>query len=238
MSGNQLCKVNNGGCSHLCLLTPDGYQCACPDGLPLQPDGKKCLTGNKKKSITDPNGIINLFCVFFHNCFVLPCNQQFVVGFLFFFFSEFSSFLLFVEGRNIRQMQLHFNSNTTYRIPLKTPPLTPVALDYNFQDEKVYWTDVSLNTISRSFLNGSSQEIVVSSRIESPYGLAVDPFGQNIYWTDKAEDTIEVATLNGLYRRILINKDLQSPTDIALDVTRGYDRYRRMFAKLFLRLFS
>ena len=82
---------------------------------------------------------------------------------------------------------------------------------------------MSLNTISRSFLNGSSQEIVVSSRIESPYGLAVDPFGQNIYWTDKAEDTIEVATLNGLYRRILINKDLQSPTDIALDVTRGYD---------------
>ena len=48
MSGNQLCKVNNGGCSHLCLLTPDGYQCACPDGLPLQPDEKKCLTGNKK----------------------------------------------------------------------------------------------------------------------------------------------------------------------------------------------
>ena len=78
-------------------------------------------------------------------------------------------------------MQLHFNSSTTFRIPLKTPPLTPVALDYNFQDEKVYWTDVSLNTISRSFLNGSAQEIVVSSRIENPYGLAVDPFGQNIY---------------------------------------------------------
>ncbi|CAH3029645.1 unnamed protein product, partial [Porites evermanni] len=178
-AGNLLCKVNNGGCSHLCLLTPDGYQCACPDGLPLQPDEKKCLT-------------------------------------------EFSSFLLFVEGHNIRQMQLHFNSSTTYRIPLKTPPLTPVALDYNFQDKKVYWTDVSLNTISRSFLNGSAQEIVVSSRIENPYGLAVDPFGQNIYWTDSAEVTIEAATLNGLYRRIIINKDLQSPTDIALDVTRGF----------------
>ena len=91
MAGNQLCKVNNGGCSHLCLLTPDGYQCACPDGLPLQPDGKKCLTGNKK--INDsPNGIINLLCVFFHNCFVLLCNKQFVVGFLFFRILKFSSF--------------------------------------------------------------------------------------------------------------------------------------------------
>ena len=40
--------MNNGGCSHLCLLTPDGFQCACPDGLPLELDGKKCQTGSKK----------------------------------------------------------------------------------------------------------------------------------------------------------------------------------------------
>ena len=40
--------MNNGGCSHLCLLTPDGFQCACPDGLPLELDGKKCQTGSKQ----------------------------------------------------------------------------------------------------------------------------------------------------------------------------------------------
>lgn len=149
-----------------------------------------------------------------------PLTKRFL---LFFLVSEFSSFLLFVAGKNIRQMQLPFNNNTSFRMPLKTPPSTPVAVDFNFQDGRVYWTDVSHNTISRSLLNGSSQEIVVSSRIKSPHGLAVDPFGQNIYWTDSTEVTIEIATLNGLYRRVLINKDLQIPVDIALDVTRGYD---------------
>ena len=31
-----LCVENNGNCSHLCLLSstaPEGYSCACPDGL-------------------------------------------------------------------------------------------------------------------------------------------------------------------------------------------------------------
>lgn len=44
-SGNHLCKVNNGGCSHLCLLTPNGYQCACPESLSLESKSKSCLTG-------------------------------------------------------------------------------------------------------------------------------------------------------------------------------------------------
>ena len=48
-SGNHLCKVNNGGCSHLCLLTPNGYQCACPDGLSLESESKSCLTGARSR---------------------------------------------------------------------------------------------------------------------------------------------------------------------------------------------
>ena len=82
---------------------------------------------------------------------------------------------------------------------------------------------MTLDTISRAFLNGSSQETIISSRVRHPVGLAVDPFGQNMYWTDSTEKTIEVASLNGLYRRILFSSNLQVPSDIALDVTRGYE---------------
>ena len=82
---------------------------------------------------------------------------------------------------------------------------------------------MTLHTISRAFLNGSFQEIIVSSQITDPKGLAVDSFGQNIYWTDYSEGTIEVVSLNGLYRRVLVKNDLQNPADIALDVTRGYE---------------
>lgn len=36
------CGRNNGGCSHLCLRTPQGYTCACPTGIILNRDQKTC----------------------------------------------------------------------------------------------------------------------------------------------------------------------------------------------------
>ncbi|XP_064419902.1 low-density lipoprotein receptor-related protein 1B [Latimeria chalumnae] len=40
-----LCKTNNGGCSHLCLLSPGGrYTCACPTNFYLAADNKTCLS--------------------------------------------------------------------------------------------------------------------------------------------------------------------------------------------------
>lgn len=30
------CGTNNGGCSHLCLIKPKGYSCACPIGIKLK----------------------------------------------------------------------------------------------------------------------------------------------------------------------------------------------------------
>ena len=40
--GSSSCSANNGGCSHLCLLKPGGYACACPTGIALKSDGKAC----------------------------------------------------------------------------------------------------------------------------------------------------------------------------------------------------
>ncbi|XP_009870958.1 PREDICTED: low-density lipoprotein receptor-related protein 5, partial [Apaloderma vittatum] len=38
------CEENNGGCSHLCLLSPRDpfYSCACPTGVQLEDDGRTC----------------------------------------------------------------------------------------------------------------------------------------------------------------------------------------------------
>lgn len=40
------CNVNNGGCSHLCLLNSNGYVCTCPTGIALKEDNKTCENGN------------------------------------------------------------------------------------------------------------------------------------------------------------------------------------------------
>lgn len=39
------CADNNGGCSHLCLLSPTdkGFRCACPTGIKLRVTKSVCV---------------------------------------------------------------------------------------------------------------------------------------------------------------------------------------------------
>ena len=43
--GPHVCSQGNGLCSDLCLLKAGGFQCACPTGIELKPDGKNCDYG-------------------------------------------------------------------------------------------------------------------------------------------------------------------------------------------------
>lgn len=43
--GENVCGSDNGGCSHLCLPNPQGYSCACPTGIIINPDNKSCPDG-------------------------------------------------------------------------------------------------------------------------------------------------------------------------------------------------
>ena len=42
-----VCRTNNGGCSHLCLVAPlpRGHTCACPTGVLMSADGMNCERG-------------------------------------------------------------------------------------------------------------------------------------------------------------------------------------------------
>lgn len=62
IQGNSSCQVNNGGCSHICLLSPTGSECACPSHLALKDDGKTCHSGKQWKT----TGVLAL-----HQFFVL-----------------------------------------------------------------------------------------------------------------------------------------------------------------------
>ncbi len=103
----------------------------------------------------------------------------------------------------------------------------PVAVDYDPVDSKVYWTDTALFSIQRSFLNGSSLEILVSNVTKSE-GLALDLETRVMYWTDATSDLIEKATLDGLNRTVVVNLTDSSgnveviPRGIVLDTNNRY----------------
>ena len=42
---------------------------------------------------------------------------------------------------------------------------SPFALDFDDRDDMLYWTDVSMKTISRAHLNGSSQQLLIEHNL-------------------------------------------------------------------------
>ena len=133
--------------------------------------------------------------------------------------------LLFADGRLSQIYTLSLDESNT---SAKLVPMAhihrirrPTALDFDSTEDRIYWTDRSLKTISRIFINGSSSETVISRGVYYPYGLAVDPVGRNIYWTDHYLNKIEVSRMNGSIRKTLITRDLDNPRDIILDIDEG-----------------
>ena len=129
-------------------------------------------------------------------------------------------FMLFAEA----------NTGEIYKVPLDvtdTPcePLAirdnisrPVAVDYDSVDGKVYWTDVTLKQIVRSYPNGSHLEVLATHNVINPDGIAVDWIGRNLYWTDAGTNRIEVSRLDGSFRTSLITANVDLPRAITLDI--------------------
>ena len=122
------------------------------------------------------------------------------------------------------------NSGEIYKVPLAVPdtpcfPLgiktnirRPVAVDYDPIEGMVYWTDVTLQQIVRSYPNGSDLKVMAERNVQNPEGIAVDWIGRIVYWTDYRTSKIEVARLDGSYRFSLITSGLDNPRAVILDI--------------------
>ena len=138
-------------------------------------------------------------------------------------FSDFQKFLMFADSgkSEIFIFPLDGSSPEAKPVPIELDMYHPVALDLDITENRIYWTDTYLNTISRVFINGSSPEVIGSEDVYVSYGLAVDPLGRNIYWTDTDSNKIEVCRMDGTMRKTLIHHDLNNPRDIILDLRKG-----------------
>ncbi|XP_033324031.1 low-density lipoprotein receptor-related protein 6 [Megalopta genalis] len=130
------------------------------------------------------------------------------------------AFMLFAKKENIGRISIE-NANNDNIIPL-TGVKDASALDFSIADNRIYWTDVKLKTITRAFINGSDMERVVDLGLETPEGLAIDWIAHNLYWSDTGTRRIEMVRLEGCSRKVLIWNDIIEPRCVALDPSRGY----------------
>ena len=70
----------------------------------------------------------------------------------------------------------------------------------------------------RSALDGTAKTAIVSERIDSPNGIAVDYEKQVVYWVDGTGDTLEMVNYDGrLAKCVLMVNCLPAGTILFLD---------------------
>ena len=97
-----------------------------------------------------------------------------------------------------------------------------IAIGFLYKRQVLFWTDVSLEKIMRkSAKERSTPEVIVSTGLVRPEGLAVDWVTEKIYWTDSHSKLIEVANMDGSQRSVLFWNNLDQLRAIVVDPLHG-----------------
>ncbi|XP_070547805.1 sortilin-related receptor-like [Ptychodera flava] len=136
--------------------------------------------------------------------------------------AEKPEFLLYAMRTEIRRYILGENREET--LPLRGLQ-NAIAVDFDYDDNCVYWADMIQDAIKRMCLDGSGEhETIVSGRLDTVESIVYDWLAENIYWVDSGTKKIEVARKTGLHRRELFTESnsLDNPRALTIDPLRGY----------------
>ncbi|KDR21144.1 hypothetical protein L798_04073, partial [Zootermopsis nevadensis] len=222
-SDEERCNINecedHKPCAHICSDKKVGYECLCHPGYQVHSkdphlcsDIDECTDRPCSQVCRNVLGSYVCSCV---NGFVLRADKHSCK-----INSSIDPSLIFTNRYYIRELDL--NGRSTLRAHNLT---NAVALDYDWAEQCIYWSDVTAlgSSIKRFCGTGDgSYQVLHSATLQNPDGLAVDWVSRNLYWCDKGLDTIEVSKLDGRYRKVLINTGLQEPRAITLDPRNGY----------------
>ncbi|XP_030853878.1 low-density lipoprotein receptor-related protein 6 [Strongylocentrotus purpuratus] len=83
---------------------------------------------------------------------------------------------------------------------------------------KVFWTDVTLNRIMSANLDGSSQQILINTDLNTPFAIIIHKGEGLMFWTHRSTPRrIERANLDGGDRYVIVNSGLSYPIALAFN---------------------
>ncbi|XP_029628708.1 sortilin-related receptor isoform X2 [Salmo trutta] len=128
---------------------------------------------------------------------------------------ESNEFILYAVRNSIHRYDLA--TGTDQALPLSGLH-EAVALDFDYERNCLYWADISLDTIQRLCLNGSTgQEVIVRKDLQNVEALTFDPISRLLYWVDAGAQRIEVSNPDGDLRHTLLNSSvLEHPRALVL----------------------
>uniref|UniRef100_A0A8D2ZZH8 EGF-like domain-containing protein n=1 Tax=Scophthalmus maximus TaxID=52904 RepID=A0A8D2ZZH8_SCOMX len=121
--------------------------------------------------------------------------------------SSLKKFLLYVRRSEIRGVDID-NPYMNVMTALTVPDIDDVTVvDYDAQEERIYWADIKTQTIKRAFINGTQLETIISADIVNCRGLALDWLSRNLYWlsSENDESQINAARFDGSLKTSIIH---------------------------------
>ncbi|EDO36939.1 predicted protein, partial [Nematostella vectensis] len=161
-----LCKTNNGGCSHLCLLSPNGSKCACPNQMTLKPDGKTCNGSRSERGIfthkINSDGSLG-------PSQQIPLNnlrKPYVID-----YDHVTQFMYWTDvyHGHISRALIRGGAQEVLVSGLSSPK--GIAVDVT--GGNLYWSDEGLGQVEVAKLDGRFRRVLIGS-LDSPMSLVVD----------------------------------------------------------------
>lgn len=91
-----------------------------------------------------------------------------------------------------------------------------LALDW--LGDNIYWVDAGAKKIELSRTDGRFRKSLITSNLDRPRAIVLDPKRGYMYWTDWGSNArIERAQMSGVARRSIVSTNLQWPNGVAID---------------------
>lgn len=212
------CDKQNGGCSHLCLLNPTSFTCACAVGVQLKEDRRTCSEGPTKYILfahridirqisLDFDHLIDVVLPLppISNAVALDVDQK--TGYI--FWSDTIENVIMsssADGLHVHKVIGESLEN-------------PDGLVVDSIGRMIYWADAGRHTIEVATLDGNNRHVIAYKDLESPRGLALDYEAGLLFWTDWGHyRKIERSHLDGNERSRIVTANLGWPNGLSLDL--------------------
>ncbi|KAF4026407.1 hypothetical protein G4228_018431 [Cervus hanglu yarkandensis] len=227
-----------GSCPQICHNTKGSYECSCAEGFTSLSDryGERCAADGSPPLLLLPENVrirkYNLSSLQFSEYLE---DQERIQAMDYDWDPEGTGlsvvyYTVLGEGSNfgaIKRAYLpNFESginNPVMEINLDLKYIVqPDGLAVDWVGRHIYWSDARRQRIEVAELDGRYRKWLISTELDQPAAIVVNPKLGFMYWTDWGENPkIESAWMDGQRRKVLVQEDLGWPTGLCIDYVNG-----------------
>ena len=217
---NECARVEDNGCHHKCVDTKDSFYCTCNPGYKLMEDGKACMDIDECVEMP-ADGPCSQECINSPGGFACKCDTKFYErepdGRTCKRKDSQEPWILFTNKYYLRNMSADARHYNLVHQNLRNV----VALDYDYEQDDIYFCDVSAKTIFKSKIGSEDRQNIIRHNSNGLEGMGVDWVNRKLYWLDRHLKHLSVSTLDGRYRKA-IKTDIDDPRALTIHPGIGY----------------